>query len=380
MDAEKRYLRIWKALYRLLAGYLSRRFGLLSERCELPGPCLIISNHATTWDPLLLAVSFPGKNIHFVASEHIFRLGVVSRLLCALMDPIPRRKGSGGADTVMMCLRKLTQGGSVCIFAEGEATWDGVSAGVFPATGKLARTSGITLVTYRLEGGYLSLPRWSRKLRRGQMRGHIVGVYPPERLKAMRPAEITELIDRDIYEDAWQRQRTEPVKYKGRAPAESLEQCLFMCPRCHRVDSLKSAGDILGCSCGLELRYTELGFFDPREPFETVRQWDLWQRERLAARDFPHGEELFSDTGLSLREIGARHRERPLCRGCLRQYEDRMDLESFSFPLTDISNMAMVKANILLFSAGDKYYELRASAPRCLRKYLEVWEQAQKKI
>ena len=125
----------------------------------------------TTWDPLLLAMSFPDKPIRFVASEHIFRHGLVSRLLTWLVAPIPRKKAASGADTVMASLRALKAGDSVCIFAEGDASWDGLTHPVFPATGKLARMAGVPLVTYRLEGGYLSLPRWSKKLRRGKMRG-----------------------------------------------------------------------------------------------------------------------------------------------------------------------------------------------------------------
>ena len=36
--------------------------------------------------------------------------------------------------------------------------------------------------------------------------------------------------------------------------------------------------------------------------------------------------------------------------------------------------MAMVKANILLLTVGDSYYEFRAGKPCCLRKYLSFWQ------
>ena len=34
----------------------------------------------------------------------------------------------------------------------------------------------------------------------------------------------------------------------------------------------------------------------------------------------------------------------------------------------------MVKAHILLFSVGDRYFEIRADAGQCLRKYLMAWQ------
>ena len=79
---------------------------------------------------------------------------------------------------------------------------------MFSNTGKLVRNSGATLVTYRLEGNYLSAPRWGKGTRRGKINARLVGVYPPEELKKMKPDEITALINKDIFEDAWERQKT----------------------------------------------------------------------------------------------------------------------------------------------------------------------------
>ena len=73
-------LRIWRFLYWLARPFLMRRFAYTPERFAGEGPCLIVANHVTTWDPLLLALSFPDNPIRFVASEHIFRHGWVSRL------------------------------------------------------------------------------------------------------------------------------------------------------------------------------------------------------------------------------------------------------------------------------------------------------------
>ena len=152
----KRYKR-WKFVYWLAHGFLTRLFYLEAERLNPIGPCLIIANHVTNWDPLLLAMSFPDTPIRFVASEHIFRHGLISKLLEWLVAPIPRKKAASGADTVMSVLRALKAGDTVCIFAEGDATWDGLTHPVCPATGKLARMAGVPLLTYRIEGGYLAV-------------------------------------------------------------------------------------------------------------------------------------------------------------------------------------------------------------------------------
>ena len=375
MDEYARHQKIWRVLYALAHRFICRKFALRHEDLHVDGPCLVIPNHVTTWDPLLVAMSLREKQVYFVASEHIFRWGAVTKLLNWLVAPIARRKGSTGADTVKAILRHLKAGHSVCLFAEGECTWDGKTGPVFPATGKLAKRCGASLVTYRLEGGYLSLPRWSKKVRRGRMFGHPVGIYPPEVLADMSADEVSAVIDRDLYEDAWARQAEDPAHYRGKRIAEGLEKALYLCPGCHRIGTLRTGDDRLFCDCGMETRYLDTGFFDPPEPFPSVAEWDAWQAEQLRARAFDHGEALFSDGGMTLIRVAADHGEEAAGTGELTQYEDRLVFAGTHFPLDAVSGMAMVQAHLLMFSFQGDYYQIRAENGANLRKYLAVWKQ-----
>ncbi|MBQ7437943.1 MAG: 1-acyl-sn-glycerol-3-phosphate acyltransferase [Oscillospiraceae bacterium] len=376
MDPYRRHVWIYRFLSVLVRPVLRAKFNLSGEKLQADGPFLLVSNHVTGWDPLLVGVCLGGRQAYFVASEHIFRLGLLTKVLHWLLAPIPRRKASTGMDTVKACLRHLHAGHSVCLFAEGEQCWDGRTDPIFPATGKLAKSSGAALVTFRLEGGYLSLPRWGKHICRGAVHGHPVGVYSPEELKKLTPQEINALIERDIAEDAWERQRQRPVRYRGKRRAEGMERALYACPGCRRIGTLRTDRDRVFCPCGFERRYTEYGFFEPREPFETLADWDLWQRELLRARDFAHeGDLLFQDEGLELKRIQSDHREELLALGTLRQFEDRLDCADWRFPLPEIRSMAMVQTHLLLFSSGGNYYQLRSSTGVNLRKYLEIWKE-----
>ena len=89
------------------------------EDLEADGPVLLIPNHVTAWDPLLVAMSLRKKQVYYVASEHIFRLGAVSSFLNWIVAPIPRKKASSGADTVKNCLRQLRQGHGPVVMPDG---------------------------------------------------------------------------------------------------------------------------------------------------------------------------------------------------------------------------------------------------------------------
>ena len=200
-----------------------------------------------------------------------------------------------------------------------------------------------------------------------------MGIYPPEQLKAMTPAQINALIERDIREDAWERQRQQPVAFRGKRRAEGLEKLLYLCPRCKKIGTLRTRGDRISCGCGLDLRFEETGLFAEGSPFPDLARWADWQREELRARRFPHGETLFSDGGARLLRIDADHGETEIARGTLLQTETELRCGDQRFPLGEISNMAAVLTSRLLFTWNDSYYEILGGEGCNILKYLQVW-------
>ncbi len=372
-EAQRHHL-VWKILQPIINTYLRIRYGYTHDQASREEPCLIISNHVTNWDPFFLAVSFRKQQISFVASEHLFRMGWLSKLIQWLVAVIPRRKGTTGMDTAMSCLRQLRAGQSVCIFGEGETTWDGITKSVFPATAMLAQVSGATLITYRIEGGYLTTPRWGKGVRRGRIHGGVVRAYSPEELKAMKKDEILEAINRDIYEDTWANQKKNPIAYKGKKTAQYMESALFLCPACKQLGTLKGEGDHIRCRCGLDLRYTEYGLFEPATPFENIAQWDAWQLEAYRTGDYQQPEGGVTEEDVILKLVGDDHAFTVLGEGRLTMAEGELSLGEHRFALDEISNMAIVKTNRLIYSFNGQYYELLGKKHSCMRKFLLAWQ------
>lgn len=350
-------------------------FRFTHENFKLDEPTLVICNHVTNFDVILASLCCPGYHMHFVASEHMFRKGLISAFLRFVFDPICRRKGVSGADTAMACLRTLRGGKSVFIFAEGETSWDGRSQDIVASTGRLAQISGARLLTYRLEGGYLTAPRWGKGIRRGRMQGRVVNIYSPQQLKAMSKEAVTEQIRRDIYEDAWQRQAEDPVAYQGRRRAEKMEAVLFLCPQCGRAGTLKSRRNTLSCSCGLQAQVTPYGNFADDQPFQNLAHWDAWQRQKLENMLSLGHAPVFSDEDISLYRIHEEdHGQDLLCCGTLTLENGVLRIGSQQIPLESISGMSLVMGNAMVFYADGCYLELRARQKMCMRKYLLVWK------
>ena len=366
-----------RILYRILAWLVAPFFRLIFrysyKKERLNGPTLVIANHVTNYDPIFLGMAFPKDPMHFVASEHLFRLGFLSKLLRFVFDPIARRKGTTGADTAMACTRKLREGRSVCLFAEGECSWDGLTADIFPATGRLARMGNCTLITFRLEGGYLTAPRWGKGVRKGKMTGRIVGIYTPEDLKALDKDAITGLIQRDIFENTWENQEKNPIRYKSRHRAENLQTVLYACPHCKTIGNLSSKGAYLSCTCGAKWEYTEFGTFAPAEPFANMAQWDAWQKTLLTDA-VDQGTLQLRDEGMVLSDILDDHKQKIIARGAMTLENGILRCGDVEFPLDKIDDMALIQSRTLLISSGTRYCQLKADDPCCLRKYLAAWK------
>ena len=363
---------VWRVLRPLLTPWFRHKFNFTPEVYRGEGPYLILCNHNTDWDPMLLACALP-RQTYFVASEHIFRWGLAGRIIRFLLDPIARIKGTTAGDTVLTVIRRLKAGANVGIFAEGNRSFNGLTGDILPSTGKLARSCGATLITYRMEGGYFSSPRWCGKYtRRGKMTGKIMHVLTKDELKAMTVDEVNELIKTDLFEDAYATQRREMVPFKGKRLAEGLETVLCLCPRCGALDTLRSRDDTLACECGFRVRYNVYGFMEGDDaPFDNITDWDAWQTQRLLSR-IPSEGLVFSDSGMVLTQVLADHEDKTIGRGDMALYTDRLECCGQTFELAHIEGFALHGNRTVNMAYQGHDYEISSADLRCTRKYMQA--------
>ena len=152
MEHSKRHRIVWKLLRPVARLLLKCKFNYSSPVYAPKGPFIVLCNHVTDWDPIFVGAAFK-EQMYFVTSEHLLRLGFVSKLIMWLQAPIARQKGGSAAGAVKAMLRAMKEGHNIGLFPEGNRTWDGVTRDFPASTGKLVRSCGGTLVTFRLSGG-----------------------------------------------------------------------------------------------------------------------------------------------------------------------------------------------------------------------------------
>jgi predicted RNA-binding Zn-ribbon protein involved in translation (DUF1610 family) len=199
----------------------------------------------------------------------------------------------------------------------------------------------------------------------------VVGHYPAETLREMTKEAINDIIRRDLREDAYARQRQNPIAYRGKRLAEHLETALYRCPACGQIGRMHSQGDQLRCACGLAATYTEQGMLTGA-PFDTVQQWYAWQLAQ--AGDLLTGEGI-ADADQRLYRITPLEGAELLAEGLLRMTRDRLTVGECRFALSDIAGMAILGQRTLTFTHVDgTRYEVRSERPRSAYCYLNAFE------
>lgn len=350
MDELRRHQMVFKILMPFVHVFTKWKFNYEYDQIKhIEGPYLLLANHNMELDPVLVGEAAENQ-IYFVASEHLLRKGIVTKLLMYFLKPIIHLKGRQGAKTVKQMLRTLQEGHRVCIFPEGNRSFNGVTMDMEASIAKVAKKARVKLITYRLEGGYLTQPRWATNLRRGKIRGRLVNVYTPEQLAEMSDAQISQAIIADLQEDAYATQKKERIAYKGKNLALGLESTIFCCPKCGAYGKLHSENDRFSCQCGFQVVYDVYGDMTDKDGnIYTVAMLDGFQKEHLKKQiaQWTNEKPLFEDQ-VTMYRIGADHGLISTETGALRAFTDRVEFGGETYDYQGMDGMAIYSRNALV--------------------------------
>ena len=358
--------------------FLKIRYNYTSEKYDKAGPVLILPNHNCTMDPVMVALSFKNP-IYFVTSDHLLRKNLLGKGVSFLVEPIGKVKSTSDLITVKKMVKKLSQGKNVCVFPEGNRSFNGCTTYISPAIGKLIKMLNVDVVLYNIDKGYLSDPRWAQTVRRGKLRGYIKEILKPEAYKKMTPDQITQSVRNALYVNPTPLDSRNTQVFKGRRLAEHLELAIFICPKCHSIAKIRTGGDHGICTgCDMQFTYTPTGYLEGTDlPFATIKQWDEWQRQFIIDHTVSETKPILSDSNDVMYKIIRAKINLCIGKGELVLYKDRLEFWPYDsnlrsiFYFNDIENMIVHGKQVLQISCTDKKtYEFKNKNIRSAIKYM----------
>jgi 1-acyl-sn-glycerol-3-phosphate acyltransferase len=128
------------------------------------GPVLIVPNHDSQWDPVVIAVGLrKRRRLRFLARANLWRIPGLGPILYGL-GQIPIERGAGDVGALDKAVTKLREGEAVCVFPEGKLS-GGERLRARSGVGRLsAACPGTRVVLCAVEGttDYVRFPRRPR--------------------------------------------------------------------------------------------------------------------------------------------------------------------------------------------------------------------------
>lgn len=357
--------------------YLKYRFKFEMKTSKgIKKPCLILSNHQTSFDQFAVSLGFK-FGINFIASDSIFRHGFLSFLMKLLVRPIPFSKGSPDPTAVKNIVSVIKQGGAVAMFPSGNRSIFGEESPINPAVGRLAKSLNVPLVLVRMYGGFNTKPRWKAKPSKGKVRAGVVRILSPEELKALPDFEINKIINQELKFNEFEFNKKAGIIYRGKHKAEYLESVLFFCPNCKSLNTLKSFGNEFFCiHCGASVRINDTGFFEKIKNEtvlpEAILEWSKKQLEHIKTIDYSQflDKPLFYDNDVSFSKVIRAKRDILLGKGRISLYADKIIVCGKEIPIIKINDMALQGSYRLMIYSDEGTFSIDIKAPGNLLKYM----------
>lgn len=254
------------------------------ELKNIEGPMLIIGNHPSYLDPIVVMRLTKGVKVNFVAGEFLFRNKVWGYLF-KKAGMIPKRQFATDALAVKGMMRVLKRNGILAIFPEATRFVDGKSITFDKGVAQMAKKSGCCMYFVKEHGAYTTYPRWTESfVRFGEIRGEFGRFVSKEEIAAMEVDEIHEMMLKEMDYNENDYLREHPIKFRSRKMAAGLQNVAYACPKCNSEFTMQYKGsNYIECSsCGNKIQMLKTGLLagmsDSDVSFEDLHQHTEWEK------------------------------------------------------------------------------------------------------
>ncbi|MBE6752979.1 MAG: 1-acyl-sn-glycerol-3-phosphate acyltransferase [Ruminococcaceae bacterium] len=265
---------------------------------KVNAPFILLSNHCSRLDWIYTAMAVKPCQLNAVITRYFYSNPKL-KVWLDRVGAIAKDQFTPDVPAVKKIMKTVRMGGNIMLFPEGRTSPAGLSETFEYSTIKLLRHMKVPVVAVKMEGSYLSMPKWNASKRRGRVDLTVTPLFLPEEYDTLSDDEMFRRMCRVLATDEFAWESREKVAFRCRHFAKGLDGVLYQCPRCGKeLVTLSDDHSIWCSSCGNGARLNNYYGF---EPFgedcvipENIAQWFQWQVEQVR-------EHIASDPDLELR-------------------------------------------------------------------------------
>ena len=310
-----------KVISKFLCKYIYNVKIIRNELDDQTGRCVIIANHESIIDVLPTYAIVP-SNTHFVVSKAMMQSLPIAPLI-EMAGAISKNQFQTSALDMRRMKAVLDHDEPLLLFPAGLMTESGTSTPIPLATAKVLKWFKADVYVARLNGTYLTNPKWSDVKRKGEITIEIYKLASKEEFETLSDDEAVDLVTEHLSFDAYRHNDERKIYYKNGDNVQGLEYVLYKCPKCNKEFTIYARGkNKLVCeSCGYAVKsdnYGKLSLIGPGDPiYQYPSDWHAFIEESVYefVKEHPN---FYYETKAEIHAINEKkHRYEPVGRGTI---------------------------------------------------------------
>jgi 1-acyl-sn-glycerol-3-phosphate acyltransferase len=165
-----------------------------TEHVPRTGGLLLVSNHQSNLDPVLLGVQLP-RALSYMAKSQLFEVHPLFTWLIRSLGAFPVRQGTGDVGAVKEAITRLQEGDVLNVYPEGSRTETGEIMPMEKGIGLLIRRAKVAVVPVAIDGSFDAWRKGRKMFRRWPIR---LQYGPPMDLAHLKGDEIVQRVDQTL--------------------------------------------------------------------------------------------------------------------------------------------------------------------------------------
>ncbi len=339
---------------------------------------VLIGNHPCLMDGIYSS-PYLKKPPKPVISATMFVNSMMKFLLTKVYPSISKRKGQNDIHTVRKMIESVKNDRGVLLFPEGNSSYYGQQSPIPYSTVKLLKKLKKDVVIVKVNGAYLSAPRWgSKRTRNGLIEVNFYRLYKAEELKDLELDEIYERLTEEIKFNDFDWNREKKYLYKPKQRAVGLERFIYLCPKCNNIQTISTKKNSIYCShCGEIAHFNEYTLLEGLD-FDNLVEWGQLQHEalpRLSKKSLYTDGVLYNIDTIKYKEIKRGHVDCELIKDKL-HVQHR--LKEYTFELSKMIGLTLTFKDEVSFDYEDETYFIKMTDPMLFYEVMKYKMEAMK--
>jgi len=284
MKVKRPNLALYFVVYALVYPVLKICFKMEVDRKKLDipkGPYIVVSNHHTMFDFLMVMLSFYPHRLNAVTAQKYFLYRPLHKLL-PMMGCIPKNMFDPDIRSIVGMKTVLKRGNGVLLFPEGRCSSSHAYVGIHKSTGKLIKKLCVPVVSCYIDGATNCMAHWRKGVRYGRIRLTYRNLLTEDDAKSLSVDEINDAIDAGLSGTECTFPASKPLQtFRARRLAEGLHQLLYYCPKCEQEFTTETEGNKIHCTaCGNAAVLDRQGRLIPTDGSIVGENISIWFRDQ----------------------------------------------------------------------------------------------------